>query len=252
MSRSRIEWLRNPATGKAGFTENPVKGLCPMDCRNLQNEPYCYARRMYKRFHWDEKIRYSSDCFHELEGGFGDKYFVGSTMELFGDWVGVSWMKDILAWVSQYPNRTFIFLTKEPENLIKFSPFPKNCWVGVSCTDDVMLTKAYAPLRSIEATVKFISFEPLLKWGMSQNDLGWTLEEMGIGWVIVGQQNPPKQNTTPNPQWIDSISSVCDKSNIPIFLKDNLRPLLFPEEKEIAKLWDDKNLKFSLRQEWPK
>ena len=251
MSKSRIEWLRNPVTNKLGYSLNPVKGLCPMDCRNLQNEPYCYARRMYKRFHWDEKIRYSSDCFHNLEGEFGDKYFVGSTMELFGEWTH-SWMGDILAWVRQYPNRTFIFLTKKPANLIQWSPFPPNAWIGVSCTDATMLTKAYVPLRSIKATVKFISFEPLLKWDMSQNDLGWTLEEMGIGWVIVGQQTPTNQATMPKEQWVDDISSVCDKSNVPIFLKDNLRPSLFTEEKEIGKLWGDKSLKFSLRQEWPK
>lgn len=249
MSRSKIEWLRNPATGKAGFTLNPVKGLCPMDCRNLQNEPYCYARRMYKRFHWNEKIQYSSDCFHELEGGFGDKYFVGSTMELFGDWVKPAWMEDILSYTRQYPHRTFIFLTKKPENLIKWSPFPKNCWVGTSIIADIGTPLYY--IKQVQATVKFISFEPLLGEIPSQG-LSDSFSIAGINWVIVGQQTPPKKNTIPQPQWIDNITIQCDKANVPVFLKDNLRPLLFPEEKEIGKLWGDKNLKFSLRQEWAK
>ena len=53
MSKSRIEWLRDPITGKQGFSINPVKGLCPVACKDNDGKEYCYARRMYKRFKWN-------------------------------------------------------------------------------------------------------------------------------------------------------------------------------------------------------
>ena len=33
------------------------------------------------------------------------------------------------------PQHTFLFLTKQPQNLPAWSPFPPNCWVGVTATD---------------------------------------------------------------------------------------------------------------------
>ena len=42
-----IEWCRN-ADGTPGYTLNPVKGMCPVDCKNQDGKPYCYARRIYR------------------------------------------------------------------------------------------------------------------------------------------------------------------------------------------------------------
>ena len=43
MNKTKIEWC--------DYTLNPVKGLCPVGCS------YCYARRLYRRFGWNPKIR---------------------------------------------------------------------------------------------------------------------------------------------------------------------------------------------------
>jgi len=61
------------------------------------------------------------------------------------------------------PQHTFLFLTKCPQNLLVWSPFPPNCFVGVSVTRNNQLENALKYLKQIEATVKFISFEPLLE-----------------------------------------------------------------------------------------
>ena len=47
MNKTKIPWC--------DYTANPVKGLCPMACS------YCYARRLYKRFGWDETVRIDED-----------------------------------------------------------------------------------------------------------------------------------------------------------------------------------------------
>ncbi len=36
MNHTKIEWC--------DYTINPVKGLCPMACKDNQDKEYCYAR----------------------------------------------------------------------------------------------------------------------------------------------------------------------------------------------------------------
>jgi protein gp37 len=145
--KTKIEWC--------DYTINPVKGLCPVACS------YCYARRMYKRFHWDETIRFDQTVFFNLPQK-PSRIFVGSTMELFGDWVNPEWLQTIFTICRQHSEHTFIFLTKRPENLIKWSPFPDNCWVGVSVDDGDKRQGWGSYFSQVKAGVKFISFEPLL------------------------------------------------------------------------------------------
>ncbi len=159
MSKTKIEWLRN-TDGSSGYTINPVKGLCPMDCKDNQGKSYCYARKMYKRFNWNPEIRFDAYWFEKLPSK-PSKIFVGSTMELFGDWN--KWMGGILLVCKNFPQHTFIFLTKQPQNLAKWSPFPENIHIGVSITNQTQYDEALFYLKDIDAKVKFLSFEPLLE-----------------------------------------------------------------------------------------
>ncbi len=147
----------------------------------------------------------------------GSKVFVGSTMELFGDWVKDDWMVDILDTVVSYPKLTFIFLTKQPQNLIKWSPFPKNCWVGASATNQIQHDNAIYQFGRITAKVKFLSVEPLLSCIYTT-----PTHYKRINWLIIGQQTPVKMSTMPKIGWIEEIVSAADKAEIPVFLKNNL------------------------------
>ena len=215
MAKTKIEWC--------DYTINPVKGLCPMACS------FCYARRMYKRFKWNPEIRYE-DLFYSpgIKGRVGDKYFVGSTIELFGDWIRPEWLEDIFRWVNAYPQRTFIFLTKQPQHLVRWSPFPENCWVGVSATGPEQIRLAFKHLDyDVKAPVKFVSFEPLLGMIFSSfNVIERFIKASGVNWAIIGRQTPPSKKTEPNLEWIQEIESACDKAGIPIFEKNNLKSLL--------------------------
>lgn len=149
MQKTGIEWT--------DFTSNPIKGYCPMAC------PYCYSRKIYDRFKWDKTIRFVPE---ELEiwqkAKVGSKIFVGSMIELFGDWVKDSWLGEIFKHVRYHPDLTFQFLTKQPQELPKWSPFPPNVYLGVSVTNQEMFDKAAHYLKVVDAKVKFLSFEPLL------------------------------------------------------------------------------------------
>jgi len=219
MTKTRIEWC--------DYTINPVKGLCPVAC------PFCYARRIYNRFKWNPELRYDEDILRKpLLGKPGDRYFIGSTMELFGEWVEDWIMQNIFNFVKCYPERTFIFLTKRPENLAQWSPFPENCWVGVSVPrywDDSAIGhpeafKRISKLGEVTATVKFVSFEPLLEDVASNSDFGLDMDfkAYSISWIILGQQTPVKASTAPKIEWIREIVEAADKAGIPVFLKNNL------------------------------
>jgi protein gp37 len=211
MGKTKIEWC--------DYTINPVKGLCPMACS------YCYARRMYKRFKWDETIRFDRHGLDASPKG-GAKIFVGSTMELFGDWVKPEWLEGIFNWCKIYKKDTFIFLTKQPQNLIKWSPFPDNCWVGVSTTDAKKFIEAGTSLEIIQAAVKFISVEPLLSWDNGQPGfMANMFKQWGLNWIIIGQQTPIKAITMPKQEWIENILKASVIADVPVFLKNNLRCL---------------------------
>jgi protein gp37 len=141
-----------------------------------------------------------------------------------------SWTRRILHICSQWDDRIFIFLTKQPQNLIKFSPFPDNCWVGVTATNANMFRNAIFYLGNIKASVKYISFEPLLdsvnapdqKGESSELDYNFNLNV--IDWLIINAQTNPYK--PPEIEWVREIVEAADKAGILVFLKDNLAPLL--------------------------
>ena len=246
MGKTKIEWC--------DYTINPVKGKCPVAC------PYCYARRLYDRFKWNPTIRLDLDAFQPLRSvRQPSRVFVGSTIELFGDWIEHSWMMDILSLCESYKRagHSFLFLTKYPENLIRWSPFPDNCWVGVTITSNNHKDSYIGDLAYVRVPVKFISFEPLLEWAdlaEQRKILPDRLKRWGINWLIIGQQTPVSAKTQPKIKWVREIVKAADQAGIPVFLKDNLRPIL-PEEKPFYTFpWgnDPEAGITELRQEMPK
>lgn len=240
MAKTKIEWC--------DYTINPVKGLCPVACS------YCYARRLYDRFKWEPKIRLELDVFQPLRNvKEPSRVFVGSTMELFGDWIKREWMMDILSLCESYKRagHTFLFLTKRPENLITWSPFPDNAWVGVTATGLQMFNKAMYNLQKIQAKVKYISFEPLLEQTNMHDNWLTLWGKPIVNWFIIGQQTPVSPKTQPKIEWVREIVEAADKARIPVFLKNNLESLIYRQVRDYDITWATDG-KYLLRQELPK
>lgn len=148
--------------------------------------------------------------------------FVCNMCELFGDWVPANWQREIFNVIRANYQHRFYFLTKQPLNLAKFSPFPDNCWVGVTVCDRQMAFFAgryYFNL--VKAKVRFISFEPLLENVMEV--FGQRIIQLA-DWVIIGSQTKP--TVQPRKEWVEAIVEVANEAGTPVFLKDNLKPLL--------------------------
>jgi protein gp37 len=142
--------------------------------------------------------------------------------------------------VKACPQHRFYLLTKQPQELAKWSPFPPNAWVGVSAWDASSLIVACRYLAGVKATVKYISLEPLLSWCQTV----WAtpaheLNLAGITWLIIGAQSKP---SIPVPgEWVDDIVSSAKSAGVAVFLKNSLRYLV-----------EDEHFKFELLQEFPR
>lgn len=244
LSKSGIEYL-DYQWGIFSGCENWANGICPV--------PNCWARSIAHRFP------------NHYPHGFNPTYYpkvIDSPKHLKKpSIIGVGWVGDIigygLAYKSQIystieacPWHTFLFLTKNADQLIKWANFPDNCWVGVTATGQQYFVRAVSELRFIEAKIKYLSFEPLLYYIPM---LPEALTLAGINWVIIGAQTNPYK--PPKIEWVEEIVRACDKAGVKVFLKDNLTSLL-PIDRPFYKPiplsgWDD-NFDWELRQEMPR
>ena len=160
--------------------------------------------------------------------------------DLFGIGVPEKWTQDVLHTIRNSKGHRFYLLTKQPQNLIKWSPFPENAWVGQSITQAL---DGIGYMAEVEAAVKFISFEPLLYYGVDPLTASELFRISGINWVIIGAQTKPYK--PPKIEWVREIIEAADKAGIPVFLKNNLKPLI--AEPGVVEVDE-----FELRQEMPK
>ena len=257
MNRTKVEWVKNP-DGSQGYSWNPITGC-------LDKCVYCYARRLahgrlrakylanniiashdepnhekhranpfYPRF-WPERLKELQKSKPRTYAGrrtgvirqrdaTAKGIFVCNMCELFGDWVPTEWQLEIFKVIRANPQHRFYFLSKQPQNESKLGQFPDNCWVGTTVCDKDMVLNTWIHYFNdlIRAKVRFISFEPLL-----DNVMEISLSDQIIyraDWIIVGSQTKPYN--PPKIEWVQAIVDYADKLGLPVFLKDNLKPLL--------------------------
>ena len=298
MNRTKIEWVKNP-DGSPGYTWNPITGCLNHDNGLCKGGGFpCYAYRLangrlkplylandnltpcshgsrdsicvtqddladpfYPRF-WEDRVR---EDFGSCYAGAAPKgIFVCDMGDLFGIGVPEAWTRRILSHIGMawYREHRFYLLTKQPQNLIKWSPFPENCYVGVTATTFEHFGIAGIYLPDIKAPVKFISFEPLLeritdtKQQYNPGMMAMDLKFAGITWLIIGAQTNPYK--PPEIEDLREIVEAADKAGVKVFLKDNLMPLFkrgdiwaIPEWASFND-WSKQDIGTTLRQEVPK
>ena len=193
--------------GWTDMTLNPIKGKCKGGCW------YCWTKPLYKRKFLQPRIRLNLDCFFKLPKS-PKKIFLCSTHDLFGKWIPSWWRYAVFERIESYPQHTFQILTKFPQNIDR--KMPDNVWLGVSITGNKSedLLRANYLIRA-KAKIKFVSYEPLLEKAIQGIP--------GINWIIIGRLTGHGHKWNPKKEWIDSL--LFSYSNIPIFLKDNLREI---------------------------
>jgi len=155
--------------------------------------------------------------------------FTGSMGELFDPTRPVEEVYRVFNAIEKYPQHRFQILTKNPELAWELE-IPNNAWIGVSINKMDELCRV-ADLAQIEATMRFISFEPLHSLIVTKEIiegktyLYYPARFKKMDWFIVGAETGNrKEKITPKKEWIQSIINISEEYEIPIFMKDNLKP----------------------------
>lgn len=221
MQKTKIEWT--------DYVWNIVTG-CENDC------PYCYAKKMANRLRG--RYGYPADepfkpTLHKIDlrrfPRKPSKIFVSSMGDLFGNWVSTEWIDKVLDVVKREQKHTFIFLTKNPERYSEFD-FPKNAWIGYSTTGALYHRW---DVRHAD-NIKFVSMEPL--GGPLNIRLNGYAQAIDFDWLIAGRETGNrKEKLIPKYEWIEEIIDFTAKTDISLFIKNNLNhtPVIqeFPKPK---------------------
>ena len=218
--KGNIRSLNGQGPGKIDWTDwswNPVSG-CKHSCE------YCYLKRnpsfdMTPAFH-SNRLK-DVGCLKEPA-----KVFVGSSGDLFGDWVPNEWIEAVREAIKAHPEHIFQLLTKNPKRYMEFdwSDY-QNVWLGATIDKDDR-TSDVSYLKACSGKIKFVSFEPLLE----EVKVNLT----GLDWIIIGA-NSNRGAKKPLMIWAESLISQARKLGIPVWVKDNYgyseRIKEFPVEK---------------------
>ena len=209
-ANSKIEWTE--------CTWNPVTG-CTKVSPGCQ---HCYAERMAKRLHAMGQPNYRNGFRLTLHPHMLDlplhwrqprMIFVNSMSDLFHQDVPLDFILKVFDVMQRASQHCFQVLTKRSERLAQLSsqlPWPDNVWMGVT-VENADYAFRIEHLRQTGATIKFISFEPLLG-PVSQVNLD------GIDWAIVGGESGPGARPM-QPEWVTGLRDRCLAERIPFFFK---------------------------------
>src|SRR6516162_5362488 len=143
---------------------------------------HCYALALAKRLKAMGQSKYQADGDPRTSGpGFGltihpdalrlpytwpgrRTVFVNSMSDLFHAKVPLGFVRDVFAVIADTPQHTYQVLTKRSARLPKIADqltWPTNLWMGVSVENASTMFRI-GHLRSVPATVRFLSCEPLI------------------------------------------------------------------------------------------
>lgn len=210
-NKSTIEWTEH--------TWNPMTGCTKVSpgCK------HCYAEEMAKRLKAMGTPGYENGfelsllperLEQPLRRKKPTKYFVNSMSDLFHEAVPVRFLDQVFDVINRTPQHTYQILTKRADRMadyFKSKKAPENAWLGVSVEDINYGVPRIDYLRKIDATVRFLSVEPLLE------DIG-TVDLTGIHWVIVGGESGRHARPLKE-EWVDNIQSQCEDQDVAFFFK---------------------------------
>lgn len=208
---SKIEWTEK--------TWNPITG-CTKKSAGCKN---CYAEVMARRLQGMGQKKYKNgfaltlhdDCLVEpLYWKTPCTVFVCSMSDIFHEDVPSAFIDKMMDIIWETPQHTYQILTKRAERMSEYfhtRQIPKNVWLGVTVESLAYKHERINKLRNIDATVKFLSCEPLI------GDLG-ELNLDDIDWVIVGGESGAKARPMKE-EWVQNIYEQCKQRGVAFFFK---------------------------------
>lgn len=208
---SKIEWTEQ--------TWNPTTGCTKISpgCKN------CYAETMAQRLQAMGAKGYENAfqlrviperLAQPIKRKKPTTYFVNSMSDVFHEDVPFEYIDQIFETIKLTPHHTYQILTKRAERMAEYfknKSAPQNAWIGVSVEDKRYGVPRIDYLRKTNASIRFLSVEPLLEF-IGELDL------TDIHWVIVGGESG--RNARPmKEEWVESIRSQCEVAGVAFFFK---------------------------------
>ncbi len=213
----------------ADWTWNPVTG-CLGEC------PYCYAREIaenskFKRafpagftplFRSDRlDAPISTKINVDPERPESRRVFVCPMADLFGYWIPLEWIKQVIEATKQAPELEYLYLTKYPFKYLTYD-FPDNSWLGVTVDAQSKVEYALDVLGYIDFYgVRWLSFEPLIE--PIKADFSC------IDCIVIGAQSGTKQpngtivdSFTPKFEWVVDLVAQAKSVGCAVYMKQNL------------------------------
>ena len=141
-------------------------------------------------------------------------FFVNSMSDIFHENMPEDYLNQIFNVIDQTPHHTYQILTKRADRMFQYlsvREIPKNIWLGVTVDNRNEGLPRIDKLRNLQASVLFLSVEPLLE------DLG-VINLTNIDWVIVGGESGNKARPM-NKEWAVNIKQQCETNGIAFFFK---------------------------------
>jgi protein gp37 len=214
----------------AKWTWNPITG-CHHGCE------YCYARDIAlsekmksvyitgfePTFHPERLQAPSNTTARNIYGQKDKNVFVCSMADLFGKWVPLEWIQQVMDAMIANPQWTYLCLTKFPQRLKEindlYSGFPDHVWVGTSIDNQARVGLAERCFKEIDAKVKWLSCEPLI--------VPLRFEDLtGFDWVVIGGQSAQNglPSFTPPLEWVGHVYDAAKRDGCKVFCKTENMP----------------------------
>ena len=207
----KIEWTEQ--------TWNPSAG-CTKISSGCQN---CYAETMAIRLQAMGVEGYENGFkFNIVPSRLNDPFkkkkptvfFVNSMSDIFHKDMPEEYLDCIFDVIKETPQHTYQILTKRADRMYQYfseREIPNNIWLGVTVENRKEGLPRIDKLRKLQASVLFLSVEPLLE------DLG-IINLANIDWVIVGGESGNKARPMEK-SWVLNIKQQCEAKNVAFFFK---------------------------------
>lgn len=221
MSESQIEWTDstwNPVAGcsivSAGCTNCYAMTMARrLDAMGLEKYKEL-TRQSGKRTVWTGKVKEDPTSLNSpYRWKKPRKVFVNSMSDLFHENVSTVFIDKVWSVMADTPRHQYQILTKRPERMLQYlsdKTVLPNVWLGTS-VENKEAKQRVELLRKVPATIRFISFEPLI------GPVG-ALQLRGIDWAIVGGESGHLARPV-RKEWIAEIHAQCVKQKTAFFFK---------------------------------
>lgn len=184
---------------------------------------YCYARNNVRRFHTIDdfaKPEYFQNKLRLMDRPRPQNLLL-TGMSDFSGWKE-AWREEIFTRMAANPQHQYLFLTKRPKE-IDFATTLSNAWFGVTVTCAKEKERIQQLRQHIKGKHYHVTFEPMF------DDIG-EVDLSGIDWIVIGTETGKRKGkAVSEPRWVWSLTQQAHKLDIPVFMKEDLIPIMGEE-----------------------